>query len=96
MLKAQRILTAIAWAALVAGLVVLLRPDGLLLAKLALASLITSAISSLAALGLTFKTRTGWLLALLPLFGAVGLSGGSGWSPLTFPSRRSLRAVPPP
>ena len=76
MLKAQRILTAIAWAALVAGLIALLRPDGLFdLHRLILGSLAIAFVSSLVAFGLSFATRTGRLLAFLPLFGVSGLFG---------------------
>ena len=74
-LKAQRILNAITWATLVVGLIAFLRPNGLLdLGGLILGSLAVSAVSSLMVLGLSFKTRTGWLLAFLSLFGIAGLA----------------------
>jgi hypothetical protein len=72
MTRAQQILTMIAWAALVVAVIVILSPNGLL-SGFVPASLALSAVSSLAAFGLSFKTRTGWLLALLPLLGVAGL-----------------------
>ncbi|HKV07282.1 MAG TPA: hypothetical protein VJ725_04025 [Thermoanaerobaculia bacterium] len=73
--RTQRIFAAIAWTALVVGLIAFLRPNGLLeLSGLILASLAMSAVSALLAFGLSFKTRTGWLLPLLCLFGIAGLA----------------------
>jgi len=75
MLRAQRIFAATAWTGLVVGLIAFLRPDGLFdLSGLILASLAVSAVSSLLAFGLSFKTRRGWRLALLCLLGIAGLA----------------------